>query len=159
MGAVDDSHAGVEGYLSELEQAYREFAVHQTTVTVPPARYESIRDGSGGNVDLYAKVYNADAEILHVEVDNSLDLPGTTAEWHSSLEQPLVAAVHEQTGVRCSVRTLEQATILGIRDETRKTQETLYRLAVLFDCEWEADTPDEGTVWQESVTLSGPIQA
>jgi len=149
MGVVKQSYETVESYLSTLDEAYDSFKVNQTTVAATPDRYERERErASAGSVDLYTKVRNDDGEILHVREDEGVVLPSTRTT-SERFERSAFDAVEAQTGVECRVEGIEQATILGIRDESEE-HEPVYRLAVVFEATHWSGSADETALWRSN---------
>lgn len=131
MGVVEQSHEMVELYISALEQSYGTFAINQTTLTVPPSEYDRERErASAGCVEIYIKVTNDEADVLHIEDGDERVVPSTRTEG-VPLETVATDIVEDETGVACQIEEIEQATILGIRD-SESDRETVYRLAIVF---------------------------
>jgi hypothetical protein len=150
MGVVEQSHETVESYLSALDESYGSFPVNQSTVSVPSAEYERERErASAGYVDLYTKVTNEDADVLHVEDDDELVVPSTRTNEHS-LEDVATACVEKQTGLSCAIEMVEQATILGVQNSDSDC-ETVYRLAVVFEATPTAPPTEPSSVETEAV--------
>ena len=157
MGAVEQSYATVESYLSALDESYDSFSVNQTTLAVSSGRYEREREKAGaGRVDLYAKVTNDNSEVLHVEQEDSLGLPATTTT-EETFEHAACTAVSELTGVDCRIVDVEQATILGIRDADDRARETVYRLAVVFEATHRSGTVNGNAVWESTVEKEASV--
>jgi ADP-ribose pyrophosphatase YjhB (NUDIX family) len=150
MGVVEHSSARVESRISELETAYSSFPVNQTTVSVPSERYEQAR-AELESLDIFGKVTNDDAEVLHSEEGENPTLPSTTITGTERLESALVDTVEEQTGIVPQVDDVEQATIVGIRDESNPERGTVYRLAVLFSASARSGSLDADAVWKPAV--------
>jgi ADP-ribose pyrophosphatase YjhB (NUDIX family) len=159
MGVVEQSSATVESCLSMLEESYGSFSINQTTLSVPEAEYEqAITEARKDRIDVYAKVQNDDAEVLHVRDQNTPTLPSTTTSSDGSLEREAKTAVQQRTGIECSITAVEQATILGITNDDDADSDTIYRLAVLFEARYDAGAVNENGVWQQSANPPQPIK-
>jgi hypothetical protein len=155
---VEQSSATVESCLSMLEERYGSFSINQTTLSVPQEEYEqAITEALEDRIDIYAKVENDDAEVLHVQDQRTPTLPSTTTSSDGSLEREVRTAVQQRTGVECSVTAVEQATILGITNDDEDS-DTIYRLAVLFEASHHAGAVNENGVWQQSANPPQPIE-
>jgi hypothetical protein len=158
MGVVEQSSATVESCLSMLEEHYGSFSINQTTLSVPEDEYEQARaEARDEQIDIYAKVRNDDAEVLHVQDQNAVTLPSTTTSGTSSLEQDAKTTVQQRTGIECSISAIEQATILGIANDDDADSDTIYRLAVLFEACHDDGAVNENGVWQQTVNSPQPI--
>jgi len=159
MGVVERSSANVESCISELEDSYGPFPINQTTLAVPDNEYQQARDDAQEDtVDLYAKVHNDEAEVLHVQEQGTVALPSTTASANAVLGAEAERTVQQLTGVDCSITGVEQATILGITNDEAEC-ETVYRLAVLFEAHHDDGAVNEEAVWQQSANTPQPIVA
>lgn len=149
MGVVEQSQETVEAYLSALDDSYESFPVNQTTVTVATEEYRRERERAGaGSVDLYARVENDQAEVLHVETGGELVLPWTRTT-EDSIECTAIDAVEDATGVSCQLEGIEQATILGIHDADSE-HDPVYRLAVVFEGVPESGSTNTDAVWHST---------
>lgn len=154
MGAVESTDATVESYLSTLGETYSSFAVNQTTLAVCSARYErEVEHAGAGCITVYTKVHNDSSEVLHVDEDESLELPSTTIQGLHRLEPAAREAVEETAGIECSLARLEQATIFGIRDADDPSRGTVYSLAVVFEATYESGPVEDEAVWQPTTDL------
>lgn len=152
MGVVEQSQEAVEAHLSALEDTYPSFPVNQTTVTVPTEKYERERERAhAGSVDIYTKVRNDNADVLHVESGDELVLPSARTS-DGSLESAALNSVEEATGISCRIDDVEQATILGIHD-TETPEDAVYRLAIVFECDPQAGTLDSNAVWHATAEV------
>ena len=116
MGAVENTGETVESHLSVLGETYSSFPVNQTTLAVRSSRYErEVEHAESGCITVYTKVHNDSSEVLHVDEEDSLELPSTTTTV-DELEPAAREAVKETVGIECTLTGLEQATIFGIRD-------------------------------------------
>lgn len=149
MGVVARSREAVAERLAGLRLAYGSAPVNQTTLTVSGDRFARIAEQhSGGIVDAYVAVENADDEVLHVDTDAGLELPGTATTTDTSLERAARDAVESATGVVCELGDLQRVTIEGVRNGDDPEGETLYRLVAVFTARYldgEADTDAEWT--------------
>lgn len=152
MGVVEQSQETVEAYLSVLEESYNSFPINQTTVSVPTEEYQSERErADAGCVDLYAKVENAESEVLHLREEDELVLPSARTS-EADFEYTVIDSVRESTGVSCRVKGIEQATILGIHD-AESDEGAVYRLALVFEGVPESDSPNTDAVWHSTVEV------
>jgi hypothetical protein len=150
MGVVEHSSASVESRLTELETAYSSFPVNQTTVSVATERYEQAR-AELDNLDIFGKVTNEESDVLHLAREGSPSLPSTTIAETDALESSLVETIEERTGITAQIDDVEQATIVGIRDQANPDRDTVYRLAVLFAASVRDDSADSDAVWKPTV--------
>ena len=158
MGVAARSRERVEWRLAELEAAYGSFPVTQTTVTLPGERYERAREQyRDGLVDVYAEVRNDDGEILHVETDGGLALPGTATDVDDSLEGRVCRTVEQETGVECRVEELAEVTIAGIRNADAPDVATVYRLVVVFAAAHESGVTNSQSAWEADVHDVPPV--
>ena len=153
MEAVETTSGAVEGQLAELDEVYGTFSVDQTTVAVPRPRYERERATEPGRIEVYAKIQNDSAKVLHVDAD-SPELPSTTVTDVADIESAARAAVREATGVECTCTGLDRAHIRGVRDADDEERETVYRLAVVVEGRHESDSDDDRGVWQSTAEPS-----
>lgn len=159
MGAVEHSSGTIEACLSDLEQMFGSFSVNQTTFTVPPARYERLGANMDGCVDLYAKIRNQAAEILHVTRSGEDGLPHATGTPSESLVGTIRRQVRTQTGVTCVIDGIDRATIIGVRDAESHDRDACYRLSVVFNGFRRAGAPTDRAEWREDTVEPGQIRA
>jgi hypothetical protein len=158
MGVVERSSANVESCIAMLEESYRSFSVNQTSIAVSSAQYEQVKsEAREDRIDLYAKVENSNNEVLHIVTGDTVTLPSTTTSGGRPLEQAVCETVTDQTGIECSVTGVDRATILGISGS--QDEETIYRLAVLFEARHVAGSANQNAVWQQTTTAPQPIEA
>ena len=158
MGVVEHSNGAVESHLSTLEDAYGAFSVNQTTIPVPPAQYDRERErAADGRVDLYAKVWNDQSEVLYRTDGDDMTLPSTAAEGPRALEDAVCTAIAEKTGIDCTVTGVEEVTILGVRDAENEDRDTVCRLAILFEATDEGGTAGEAAEWRPPSEVSDPV--
>jgi hypothetical protein len=158
MGVVEQSSANVESCLSMLEDSYGSFSINQTTLSVPQEEYKQAKkEALADRIDIYAKVQNDDAEVLHVRDQEAHTLPSTTTSADGPLEHEAKKAVQRRTGIECSITAVEQATILGITSDDEAHSDTIYRLAVLFEATHDAGAVNENAVWQQQAKPPQPI--
>ena len=150
MGVVEQASGSIEDCLDSLEETYSSFAINQTTLSVSTERYERIRANDDEIVDLHAKVRNDDGEVLHVRQDGSLTLPGVRTAVGEELEAAVCSAIEDVAGVSCCIDTVEQVTIIGVRDSGDDDRDTVYRLAVVFEGSHTDGTVAEDAVWEPS---------
>lgn len=149
MGVVEQTSGAVESQLTSLEETYGSFSVNQRTVTVPTEQYER-RCGKEGcrRIDLYAKVHNDDAEVLHVEREGTTVLPSAETTIDAALEQAARETVESEAGIRCRIEGLEAVTILALQDGDDTDRETVYTLAVQVEATHTGGTTDADAVWE-----------
>jgi hypothetical protein len=149
MGVVEQTSGAVESQLTSLEETYGSFSVNQRTVAVPTAQYER-RCGENGceRIDLYAKIHNDAAEVLHVEPEGTTVLPSAETTIDADLEQIARETVASEAGIDCRIEGLEAVTILGLQDGADTDRETVYTLAVLIEGHSTDGTPDSDAVWE-----------
>lgn len=157
MGVVKRSSAAVESYLSALDETYGSFSVNQTTLAVETSRYEHEREKAGaGRVDIYTKVHNDQSEVLHLQQEETLELPSATVS-DKEFESAATSAVEDRTGIECEVTGIDQATILGVRDINDDSRETVYRLAIVFEATHNSGSVDNTAVWEKQPTEFEPV--
>ncbi len=155
MGIPERSRERVEEYIAGLEATYGTVPVSQTTVSLPDERYASVREcqrETGGFVDAYLQVHNAEWEVLHV--GRNADLPGVRVAFDASPEPRVREAVREQAGVACTVEAIERATIAGTRNADDLECGTLYHVILVFSGTHVAGEPDENVVWRSSANAA-----
>ena len=146
MGSCERSREQIAERLSGLELAYGSFPVNQTTVTLPAARFERVRERYGNSlVTARVKVRNDDSEILHLTGSNRQPLPSVEITTAQRLEQQARAAVAEQTGVECAIDDLERATITGVRNA--ETANSCYHLVVVLAGNKEGGVANDSGTW------------
>ena len=154
MGAVENTCATVESYLSTLGETYSTFPVNQMTLAVRPSRYErEVEHAGAGCITVYTKVHNDSKEVLHVDDAESVELPSTTTTAVEALEPAAREAVEETVGIECRLSGIEQATIVGVRDAEDPERTTVYSLAVVFEATHESGTVNGEAVWQSTTDL------
>lgn len=152
MGVVEQSQKAVEANLSELDDAFGSFPVNQTTVAVPVDEYRRERERADrGCVDLYARVENDAAEVLHVENDDELMLPWTRTT-EETIERAAADAVAEKTGVSCRLDEVQHATILGVHPSDAE-DDAVYRLAVVFEGVPVSGSTNTDAVWHATTEV------
>jgi ADP-ribose pyrophosphatase YjhB (NUDIX family) len=158
MGVAARSRERVERRLADLEGAYGSFPITQTTISLPGPRYVRAREQhQDGLVDVYAEVHNDEGEVLHVERDTGLALPGTATDVEDSLEQGLRRAVERETGIECDIDGLTGVTIAGIRNEDDPDGVTVYRLVVVFSAVHESGVANGSAAWATEVRDVQPV--
>jgi hypothetical protein len=153
MGVAEWSRDHVEDLLADLERQYQTFPVNQTSVTLPQSDYRRVADRCRqGIARVDVRVRNDDDEVLMIERDDELTLPGRLLEDRDAIEREAQVAVHQAAGIECTIEGLCNVTIAGISNEDDPESETLYRLLVLLqaraldestppDCRWQPDDP------------------
>jgi hypothetical protein len=160
MRRVAGSGAAVEDYLTGLERLYDSFPVNQTTVSLPHEQFERVRGRRDARiVDAYAEVRNDDNEVLHVENDGAMALPGETVDLSQHIESQVCDAVEEAAGITCSVEGIESATIAGLRDEDAPDRETCYHLILVFEASHLDGTTTEDAYWKAEQKQVGSLSA
>lgn len=150
MGRAAVTKSVIEGFLSGLQELYDSFPVNQTTVSLPGERFQHVLNRQKSEiVDAYAEVYNDDRQVLHVETDGEVSLPGDSLDVDDPLEPEVQAAVERTTGVECVVEGVESATIVGLRNEDEPTSEAVYRIVVVFEARHREGSPEPGAYWEK----------
>jgi hypothetical protein len=150
MGVAEQSREHVEDKLAELEAAHGSFDINQTTITVPGEQYASMRDrGNPEPVSMYIAVRNEEDDVLHVDGEGDLELPGVQTELDASLGAAIREAVQERTGVDCVIEGIEQVTIAGLRNGADPNAGTLYNLVVVFNGSYQTGVPTEEASWRQ----------
>ena len=152
MGVVEQSHESVESYLSVLDDSYGSFPINQRTLAVSTGEYErECERASAGRVDLYTKVVNDDAEVLHLRRDDEVVLPSTRVS-DVPFEPVLRERVEDATGLSCTINGVDQATILGVVD-TENDRDAVYRLAVVFEASPLSGQKASDAVWHKTAAV------
>ena len=158
MGVAGRSRDHVEELLAELESDYDSFPVNQTTVSVSAEQYDRVvEQWRRGIARVDVHVHNDQNDVLLVEDDDDLTVPGEVVTEGDSLERRARRAVRQATGVECEVETIEEVTIAGVHNEADPDAEPAYRLVVLMsgrlasgtagpDGRWQADPPESQLV-------------
>lgn len=153
MELAERSREAVEARLAALEEAYDAFPVNQSTLSLSPDRYASLREEFARPTDAYIEVHNDDQGVLHVRTEGGAELPSVRAAPEDSLERRLRRAVRERTGVECVVDELDRVTIAGIRDAANPDAETLYHLVVVFLGTHRSGSPGERAEWRSTAAV------
>ncbi|WP_340100754.1 hypothetical protein [Salinibaculum salinum] len=150
MGVAERSREHVEDKMTELEATHGSFDINQTTITLPGEQYTSMRErGNPEPVSAYIAVRNEEDDVLHVDGDEDLELPGVQAELDTALGAAICETVRERTGVDCVIEGIEQVTIAGLRNGGDPNAGTLYNLVVVFNGSYQTGAPTEETTWQQ----------
>lgn len=159
MTRVAGGRNRIEEHIEGLERMYDSFPVHQTTVPLASEQYERVCESGDDIVDAYVEVRNDDCEVLHVEDDGGVALPGGTVDLSAQVETQIRETVRERTGIDCLVDGVDRATIAGLRNEDDPDGETIYRLVVVFDCHYESGSAVADARWERELEASGQIYA
>jgi L-aminopeptidase/D-esterase-like protein len=150
MGVAEWSRDHVEDLLADLEQRYSTFPVDQTTVTLPRDDYRRVADRcqqSVARVDV--RVQNDDGDVLMVETDGELTLPGRPLDNRDAIEREAQVAVHQTAGIECAIEGLDHATIAGVTNGDDTDSETVYRLLVMLTANALEGSPSQNCQWQQ----------
>jgi hypothetical protein len=159
MGVAEWSRDRVEDLLADLERRYQTFPVDQTTVTLPQPDYRRVAGRCRrGVARVDVRVRNDDDEVLMVETDGELTLPGRLLEDRDAIEREAQVAVHQTAGIECTIEGLDHATIAGITNEDDPESDTLYRLLVLVQARALDESARPGCRWQPDDPPVDPIR-
>ena len=157
MNARRSSEA-ISIYLDRLYDAYDEFDVQQTTVTVSPGEFTTVAT-RGDSARVRVRVEGSDG-VLAVRSDDGWSPPGGTVETLSddwlagdpttSLETAAPKLVRRQTGIDCRVNDLLRLSLVCLQCEQSGDQ--VWEVSALFSGEPESGTPIEGAAWREHAT-------
>jgi hypothetical protein len=150
MTQAADCEELIEAHIDHLEALFGSFPVNQTTVSLSEERYERARTDRDRRLDAYVEVRNDDADVLHVDADESVELPSASVTVDGDIERQLRRHVRERTGVEPTLDGIEQATIAGIRNDDSEDSETVYRLVVVFSAHRERGQAGHDAVWQSA---------
>lgn len=167
--ATSPSRDRVTARFAQLRDAYEEFDVQQTTVSVDAGEYEAVLADFGGIARAEVRVRNDAGEVLAVregdgdgdhlgdgdgidggdgDGDDGWRAPETEVGASEPIADTACDAVHESTGVRPAIRTLDRVAIVSIAtDDPEKPP--VYRLHVRFEADVDAGTAGEGAAWRE----------
>jgi ADP-ribose pyrophosphatase YjhB (NUDIX family) len=145
--AASPSRDRVTARFAQLRDAYEDFEVQQTTVRVDEREYEDAVGAFGGVARADVRVRNEDGEVLSVCEGDGWREPGTEVGASEPIADAACEAVHEATGVRPTVRTLDRVAIVSITGDG-PDQPPVYRLHLRFEADVDAGTPGEGTAWR-----------
>lgn len=158
MGVAARSREAVQDRLESLQRTYGNVTVNQTTISLPADRFRAVAEQyTDGLVDAYVAVRNHDEEVLHVDAEEGLELPGTATESDESPEARARRAVEEATGVVCRIDGLREVTIAGIRDADEPEGKTLYRLVVVFSAEYLEGAVEADAEWADRAREVAPL--
>lgn len=159
MGDLEGSREAVAEQLAGLQLAYGSVPVHQTTISVSGPRFETVADQYAGSpVDAFVAVENGNEEVLHVDTDAGLALPGTAADADTRLERAAREAVEAATGVVCELAELKRVRIAGVRNDDDPDGETLYRLVAVFTARYLDGETDSDAEWAARPQSTRPVR-
>jgi hypothetical protein len=148
MSVVDRSRDHVEDLLADLEEGFESFPVTQTTVSVPSSGYERLAERCREGIARVAvHVHNDSGEVLLVEGDDGLVVPGTSITAEESVEGSAREAVTQLGGIDCRIEEIQEVTIAGVHDEHDPDREPVYRLVVLVSASQTGGSPAAGSCW------------
>jgi ADP-ribose pyrophosphatase YjhB (NUDIX family) len=158
MGVAARTREAVEERLAALQETYDGVTVNQTTISLPADRFRAVTEEyTGGLVDAYVAVRNRDDEVLHVNAEEGLELPGTATGRDEPLERSARRAVEDATGVVCRIDGLREVTIAGMRNADDPDAETVYRLVVVFSAEYLEGAIESEAQWAERAREAAPV--
>jgi hypothetical protein len=135
-----------EAALRSLREAYDSFDVHQTSVALDSADYDTaLHDGL---IDAAIRVENDTGEILAVE-DRGRCEPRVRFD-HEAGNDPVETArstLADTTGVVCRVTDLRRVSVLSIHDETDAGRPAKFALDVRLSGLYEGGEPGNGLDW------------
>ena len=150
MGRVAGSRPHIEELLTELEAQYGSFPVNQTTVSLPATQFDRVRANRTPHcIDAYVEVRNDDSEVLHVQDDGAMHLPGDAISTDEAIEKQVTDTVASMTGIDCTVTAIGSATIAGLRNEDDPTLDTQYHLIVVFNALYRGGTVEADADWKQ----------
>lgn len=163
MSVGEVSRERVEQRLVALDDVFDSFPVNQTTLTVSPDAYQHVRERCrDGLVDAYVQVYD-DGEVLlgdgtNGETGGDEDgsggdpiVPNVEPDPGESIVAGVRREVDAQTGVECTLTSLERVTILGVCRDDADDPDTVYRLVVVFAADAVNGSTAGGYEWAEGV--------
>ena len=133
MDVASRSRSRVEERLTRIEEQFGPPEVTQTTFEVDEDRYQqSLERSREGQLELRCVVRDADGAVLLREGNGEWLVPRGQTRPDEGLSEAVKRIVREAAGVDCTVTDAVRADIHGIRNEDGESEETVYRLTVVF---------------------------
>lgn len=141
--------------LGHLRHLYGGFDVRQTTLTVTPAEFATVRD-RGGRTTVRVRVTGSEG-VLAVADGGSWALPSGEVD-DTSLIDGAGRVVRQETGVSCRLVDVDQVDVVCVRHDG--AEDPVWHLGVLFEAEYESGRPVPTAAWRGPelgrTTLAGP---
>ncbi|WP_324663061.1 NUDIX domain-containing protein [Haloarcula sediminis] len=136
MDVASRSRSRVEERLTRIEEQFGPPEVTQTTFEVDEERYQqSLERSRDGQLDVRCVVRDDDGAVLLREGDGEWMVPRGQTRPDEQVSEAVERIVREAAGVDCTVTDAVRANIHGIRNEDTESEETVYRLTVVFTAE------------------------
>jgi len=160
MGTAERSRERVEAHLDSLERVYDGVSVNQTTLSLQPEQYSSMRERAAkGHVEAVIEVHDEESKVLHLRRGGEADLPSVRVTPEEDPESRVRETVREQAGIACVVDGLERATIAGIRNAEDPDAETVYLLSLTFRGRHTGGVVAEDAEWRPGTNRVESIEA
>jgi ADP-ribose pyrophosphatase YjhB (NUDIX family) len=141
------SRARVTARFAQLRDAYDDFDVRQTTLSVTPDEYERALAEFGDVARVDVRVRNDEGEVLAVPDGEEWREPGTGVGASEPIADVACETVRERTGVQPVVAGLDRAAIVCINVED-PDREPVYRLHVRLLADAADGTPTGPASWR-----------
>lgn len=145
----------VEAVLRSLRERHRSFDVHQTSVALAPAVYDTAL--GDGLVDATVRVENAAGEVLAVEGEGSEPCVRVDHREGTDLAETVRSALADATGVTCRITDLREVSMLTIHDEADTERPPKFALDVRLTARYEGGDLGDGLVWRDGVEQRAPV--
>ena len=139
-----------EAALRSLREAYDSFDVHQTSVALEPAAYDTVL--GDGLVYAAIRVENDAGEVLAME-NGGWREPRVRFD-HEEGTNPVEtarSALVDSTGVVCRMTDLRTVSVLTIHDEMDVSRSPKFALDVRLSGRYEDGDPGDGLAWRDGV--------
>jgi len=148
MDVVARSRDHVEAVLGTLEASYDGFPINQTSVTVPPAKFEAVRERCRtGTARIDVHVSDDRDRVLVVDDGGESAVPSVAVDPDEPVSDCAREVVRTRTGVEFATADVLKATIAGVRDECRPDADPIYRLIASLAGEHAAGEPGSRCRW------------
>lgn len=140
------SRARVTARFAQLRDAYDDFDVRQTTLSVTADEYERALAEFGDVARVDVRVRNDEGEVLAVPDDEGWREPGTGVGASEPIADVACETVRERTGVQPVVAGLDRVSIVCINVDD-PDREPVYRLHVRLLADAAGGTPTDEACW------------
>lgn len=137
----------VSTYLDSLYEEHDGFDVNQTTVGVAPDEFAAVAE-RGDVAEVRVQVEGAEG-LLAVPGDDEWTRPGGVVEGDRPLAATAEELVRRQTGVDCTVESLQSVSLVCLQCEESGDQ--VWELQALFTAAAESGAPSADAAWRDQL--------